>query len=99
MPHLDALELINRVTSFAESALTVEGHPTSGNARLLVSDAKHHLSLEVTHRDDRAYDVVINDRSAMRALDDLRQWATRPGSTFLVERGPRDELRIDIVII
>jgi hypothetical protein len=99
MPHLDSLELINRVTSFAESALTVAGHPTSGNARLRVSDAKHHLSLEVTHRDDRAYDVVIHDRSAMQALDDLRRWTTRAGSTFFVERGPRDELRIDIVII
>jgi hypothetical protein len=64
-----------------------------------VSDAKHHLSLEVTHRDDRAYDVVIHDRAAMQALDDLRQWTARAGSTFFVERGPSDEFRIDIVII
>ncbi|HEX4529552.1 MAG TPA: hypothetical protein VIA11_09040 [Acidimicrobiia bacterium] len=42
---------------------------------------------------------MIHDRSAMQALDDLRRWTTRAGSTFFVERGPRDELRIDIVII
>jgi hypothetical protein len=36
----ESLELIDRVASFAESALTVAGRPTSGNARLRISDAK-----------------------------------------------------------
>jgi hypothetical protein len=99
MHHTDSLELIDRVTSFAESALTIAGRPTSGNARLRMSDTKQLLTLEITHRDDRAFDALIHDDSAMQALDDLRQWTTRAGSTFVVARGPRDEFRIDIDLI
>jgi hypothetical protein len=92
----ESLELIDRVASFAESALTVAGRPTSGNARLRISGAKQLLSLEVTHRDCQAFDAVTHDHSAMQSLDSLCQWSTRSGSTVIVERGPRDELRINI---
>jgi hypothetical protein len=91
-----SLELIDRVASFAESALTVAGRPTSGNVRLRISDAKQLLSLEVTHRDRQAFDAVTHDHSAMQSLDNLCQWSARSGSTVFVERGPRDELRINI---
>jgi hypothetical protein len=98
MQHVDSLELIDRATSFAESALTIAGRPTSGNARVRMSDAEHLLTLEITHRDDSTFDVVFHDGSAMQALDDLRQWSTHAGCTFVAERGPRDELRINIVL-
>ena len=98
MQHVDSLELIDRVTSFAESALTIAGRPTSGNARLRMSEANHLLTLEITHREDRAFDVVLHDGSAMQALDDLRRWSTHAGCIFVAARGPRDELRVNIVL-
>ena len=94
----ESLELIDRVAAFAESALTVAGRPTSGNARLRVSDTKQLLLLEVTHRDPQAFDAVTHDHSAMRSLDNLRQWSTRSGSTVTLGRGPRDELRVNIAL-
>lgn len=97
MPAAQALELIERVTSFAESALTVAGRPISGNARVRVSDARRLVVLEVTHRDHSAFDVVTQDHAAIQALDQLRDWTTNSGSTLVLERGSRDRLRIKIV--
>ena len=91
-----ALELIERVTSFAESALTIAGRPISGTARIRVSDARGLVVLDVTHRDQSAFDVVTQDHSAMQALDQLRAWTAHSGSTLVLERGPRDRLRIKI---
>ena len=91
-----ALELIERVTSFAESALTIAGRPISGTARIRVSEARGLVVLDVTHRDHLAFDVVTQDHSAMQALDQLRDWTTHSGSTLVLERGSRDRLRIKI---
>jgi hypothetical protein len=92
-----SLELIARVTAFAESALTVDGRPTSGTARVGISTARRFVFLEVTHDDRPTFQTVTHDHGAMQALERLRAWIARNGSTPLLQRGPNDEFVLKLV--
>jgi hypothetical protein len=92
-----SLELIAQVTSFAESALTVDGRPTSGTARVGISSARRFVLLRICHDDQPTFQTVTHDHGAMQALERLRVWTASNGSTLLLQRGLNDELVLRLV--
>jgi hypothetical protein len=92
-----SLELIERVTSFAKSALIVDGRPISGTARVGISSSRRLVFLEIRHDDQPTFQTVTRDRGAMQALERLRAWIAHSGSAVLLERGPSDEFVVRLV--
>jgi hypothetical protein len=92
-----SLELIARVTSFAESALTIGGRRTSGTARVGISSARRFVLLEICHDDQPTFQTVTHDHGAMQALERLRAWTAGCGSTLLLQRGLNDEFVLKLV--
>jgi hypothetical protein len=54
--------------------------------------------VEVTHLEPGTFDALTVDEDAATALDALRTWTLGIGRSFAVERGPRDQLRISVVL-
>ena len=94
----ECVDLIDRAVSFVESALTVVGRPASGRAYIRFSCSHGRLFVEVTHLGPGTFDAVLREEAAVRALERLRAWAATSGRSLTVERGPRDQFRITVVL-
>src|SRR5689334_739142 len=90
--------LLNRAAGFVDGALKLAGCPRSGHAYIRVSCAHQLVFIEVTHLGPGTFDAVTVDPVAVAALDALRTWTVGIGRSFSVERGPRDQLRISVVL-
>jgi hypothetical protein len=91
-------KLLDRAAGFVDGALKLAGCPRSGHAYIRVSCAHQLAFVEVTHLGPGTFDALTVDEVAAAALDALRTWTLGIGRSFAVERGPRDQLRISVVL-
>ena len=91
-------DLMDCAVRFVDAALALAGCPRSGRAYIRFSCSRKLLFVEVTHLGPGTFDAVMADDTAMIALDELRAWARGTGRSLTIERGPRDQLRITIVL-
>jgi len=91
-------DVLDRAAAFVDAALRVAGRPTSGHAYIRLSCAQESLFVEVTHLGPGTFAAVAVDDAAGAALDELRTWARGTGRSVSVERGPRDQLRLSMVL-
>lgn len=87
-----------RAVGFLESAVSVAGHPTSGQGYVRISETPTSLLVELTNLNVTAFDAFPHDQAAVRALEVLRDSTDSLGDWLSVERGPRGQLRIATVI-
>ena len=90
--------LLNRAAGFVDGALKLAGRPRSGHAYIRLSRAHQLVFIEVTLLGPGTFDAVTVDPVAVAALAALRTWTLGVGRSFSVERGPRDQLRISVVL-
>jgi hypothetical protein len=86
------------VVRFVESALSVAGHPSSGQGYVRISGTPTSLLVELTNLNFTAFDAFRHDQAALIALQVLRDSTDNRGDLLSVERGPRGQLRIATVI-
>lgn len=86
------------VVRFVQSALSVAGHPSSGQGYVRISGTPTSLLVELTNLNFTAFDAFAHDESALIALEVLRDSTDNRGDWLSVERGPRGQLRIATVI-
>ena len=98
MSACESADLMDRAACFVDSALTVAGRPTSGRAYIRLSCSQGLLFVEVTHLGRGTFNAVMRDDAAMRALEQLRARATTSGRSLAIERGPRDQFRVTVVL-
>jgi hypothetical protein len=91
-------ELMDHAGEFVESALIVAGRPKPGRAYVRFSCSQGILFVEVTHLGHGTFNALMGDEAAMATLDRLRGWTRTFGRSLTVERGPRDEFRITVVL-
>jgi hypothetical protein len=91
-------DLIDRAVTFVDAALTLAGCPRSGRAYIRLSRLRGLLCVAVTLLRADTFDMVMNDDAAMTALEELRAWASALGRSLTIDRGPRDQFRITIVL-
>jgi len=94
----DCDALIEHTARFVDAALSIAGCPASGRAYVRVSSRRGLFYVEVTHLSPGTFDVLTREPAAMDALDELRQWAVRSGRSLTVERGPRDQFRVTVML-
>jgi hypothetical protein len=90
--------LLDRAAGFVDGALKLAGCPRSGHSYIRVSCAHQLVFIEVTHLRPGTFDALTIDPVAVAAVDALRTWTLGIGRSFSVERGPRDQLRISVVL-
>ena len=90
--------LMDRAARFIDAALTVEGAPRSGRAYIRLSCARGLLFVEVTRLAPGTFDALMVDDVAMDALEQLQTWAGESAQALTIERGPRDQFRITVVL-
>jgi hypothetical protein len=98
MSACESADLMDRAACFVDSALTVAGRPTSGRAYIRLSCSQGLLFVEVTHLGRGTFNAVMRDDAAMQALEQLRARATTSGRSLTIERGPRDQFRVTVVL-
>jgi hypothetical protein len=86
------------VVRFVESALSVAGHPSSGQGYVRISGTPTSLLVELTNLNFTAFDAFARDELALIALKVLRDSTDSRGDWLSVERGPRGQLRIATVV-
>jgi hypothetical protein len=91
-------DLMDAAVRFVDAALALAGCPSSGRAYIRFSCSRKLLFVEVTHLGPGTFNAVMADDTAMTALDELRAWARGSGRSLSIERGPRDQLRITVVL-
>jgi len=90
-------ELVERAVGFVDAALSLAGCPSSGRAYVRLSCSRGLLLVEVTLLRADTFDTVMNDDTAMTALEELRAWAGGSDRSLSIDRGPRDQFRITVV--
>jgi hypothetical protein len=91
-------ELIDQAVRFIDAALSVAGTARSGRAYIRFSCSRRLLFVEITHLTPGTFDTVVGDDAAMNALEELRGWARDSAQALAIERGPRDQFRITVVL-
>ena len=91
-------DLIDQAVRFINSALTVAGTARSARAYIRLSCSRGLLFVEVTRLTPGTFDALMVDRAAMNALEELRAWARESAQALTIERGPRDQFRITVVL-
>jgi hypothetical protein len=91
-------DLIDQAVRFIDAALTVTGTARSGRAYIRLSCSRGLLFVEITHLTPGTFDGLMVDNAAMAALGDLRAWARESAQALTIERGPRDQFRITVVL-
>jgi hypothetical protein len=54
--------------------------------------------VEITHLRPGTFAALVVDEAATIALDGLRAWAEEFGGALTIERGPRDQFRVTLVL-
>lgn len=91
-------DLIDQAVRFIDAALTVTGSARSGRAYIRLSCSRGLLFVEITHLTPGTFDALMVDNVAMTALGELRAWARESAHVLTIERGPRDQFRITVVL-
>jgi hypothetical protein len=91
-------ELIDQAVRFIDAALSVAGTARSGRAYIRFSCSRGLLFVEITHLTPGTFDTLMADDAAMTALGDLQAWARVSAQALTIERGPRDQFRITVVL-
>ena len=91
-------DLIDRAARFIDAALTVAGTAWSGRAYIRLSCSRGVLFVEVTRLAPGTFDALMVDNAALNALEELRAWARESAQALTIERGPRDQFRITVVL-
>ena len=89
---------MDRAARFIDAALTVGGAARSGRAYIRLSCSRGLLFVEVTRLAPGTFDALMVDSAAMNALQELRAWAEESAQALTIERGPRDQFRITVVL-
>ena len=90
-------DLMDRAARFIDAVLT-SGGARSGRAYIRLSCSRGLLFVEVTHLRPGTFDALMGDDRAMNALEELRAWARVSAHALAIERGPRDQFRITVVL-
>ncbi len=91
-------ELIDQAVRFIDAALSVTGTARSGRAYIRFSCSRGLLFVEITHLTPGTFDTLMADDAAMNILEELRAWARDSAQALAIERGPRDQFRITVVL-
>jgi hypothetical protein len=91
-------DLMDRAARFIDAALTVDGAARSGRAYIRLSCSRGFLFVEVTRLAPGTFDALMVDSAAMNSLQELRAWAEESAQSLTIERGPRDQFRITVVL-
>jgi hypothetical protein len=91
-------ELVDRAARFVDAALAGTSPARSGRAYIRLSCSRGLLFVEVTDLRPGTFDAVMVDRAAMVALDELRAWAHDFAQKVSIERGPRDQFRVTLLL-
>jgi len=89
---------MDRAARFIDAALNVDGGARSGRAYIRLSCSRGLLFVEVTHLGPGTFDALMGNDTARYALDELRAWARDSAQALTIERGPRDQFRITVVL-
>ena len=89
---------MERAAGFVEAALMVADRARPGRAYIRLSCSEGLLLVQVTHLRPGTFDTLIVDDAAMIALDGLRAWAEDFGRALTIERGPRDQFRVTLIV-
>jgi hypothetical protein len=91
-------ELLGQAVGFINAALSATGTARSGHAYIRFSCSRGLLFVELTHLTPGTFDALMVDDAAMNALEGLRAWARDSAQALAIERGPRDQFRIAVVL-
>ena len=91
-------DLMDRAARFIDAALTVAGSPQSGRAYIRVSRSRGIVFVEVTHLRPGTFDALLSDDAVVKAIEELRAWARDLAQALTIERGPRDQFRITVLL-
>ena len=91
-------DLLERATGFVEAALMVADRASPGRAYIRLSCSHGLLLVEITHLRPGTFAALTVDDAATIALDGLRAWSDEFGGALTIERGPRDQFRVTLVI-
>ena len=89
---------MGQAVRFIDAALTIAGTAGSGRAYIRLSCSRKLLFVEITHLTPGTFDALMVDNAAMTALGELRAWAGECAQALTIERGPRDQFRITVVL-
>jgi hypothetical protein len=91
-------DLIDQAVRFINATLTMAGTARSGRAYIRLSCSRGLLFVEVTRLAPGTFDALMVDNAAMNALEELRAWARESAQALTIERGPRDQFRITVLL-
>jgi hypothetical protein len=91
-------DLLEQATGFVEAALMVADRASPGRAYIRLSCSHGLLLVEITHLRPGTFAALIVDDAATIALDGLRAWAEEFGGALTIERGPRGQFRVTLVV-
>jgi hypothetical protein len=91
-------ELVDRAARFVDAALAPAGAARSGRAYIRLSCSRGVLFVEVTDLRPGTFDAVMADDTAMVAFAELRAWAQDVTQDLVLERGPRDQFRVTLLL-
>jgi hypothetical protein len=91
-------DLVDRAARFVDAALAGTRPARSGRAYIRLSCSRGCLFVEVTDLRPGTFHAVMSNDAAMVALDELRAWAHDVAEDLAIERGPRDQFRITMLL-
>jgi hypothetical protein len=94
----DDHQLARCAAHFVGQALALSEAACSVRAHIRVYHSNGLLFLEVTQLRPRSFESATRHRSCRDALNGLREWATTHGHVLSIRRGPRDQLRIALMV-
>jgi hypothetical protein len=83
---------------FFERALALSELTASRHAHIRVYRSSESLFLEVTQLMPESFRLAARDRAVQDALDELDHWALTDHLALSVRRGPRNQLRVAVMI-
>jgi hypothetical protein len=94
----DDHRLARCAAQFVGQALTLSAAARSVRAHIRVYHSNGLLFLEVTQLRPRSFESAARHRSCRVVLKELSEWATGQGHLLSIRRGPRDQLRIALMV-
>jgi hypothetical protein len=97
-PLVDDHQLASWAAHFFGQALSLSEATQSVRAHIRVYHSNGLLFLEATQLKPRSFESAARQRSGHDALNGLKEWAEGHGHLLSIRRGPRDQLRIALMI-
>ena len=97
-PWTDDRQLASHAAYFFDQALKLSRATHSRRAHIRVYHSNTSLFLEVTQLRPNSFESATRLTSARDTLDQLNEWSRRHDHPLSIRRGPRDQLRIALLI-